>query len=566
MKAQELQELATYRKDSVYAGAHVIWQKANDYYEQRDNVPVPKALNAEAVHLNTARKIVDTGDHNYMKDNPVTEVRPSGRSVASEARARDTQLVFDACLKEMLMPVIKTAPKKLLLRGVGILGLWFNEDFYGVDKQGWTREDEDEFSDRALWDFPLKFTCYDPMNCYPSRAMQNSFQPRDMLVMYEITTAEGMALVENHPSWKWKPKPDEQTVTFIDYYTNKSRVVMIGEKKVYDGPNALGFVPFVIIPAGFGQSSYQGKVEEEWRPIFYGEMELLTSEQIEYSARRAILLKKAWGQTEVIGEPETVANQFPGGIPTSPDTPIVHTADVELKPIEAKGPDHTWAEGQAITASYIDAPNEMSGARTSGVYSARHAEDLLSHQRTRYKDALMNLQRGLEHYLRMCGQALKVLGNEVSVRALDEGKAVVRSVSPDRIDDRCEVKVKLVSETPEAQSLKRSQGLAEWQAGAIDRQTMHTQFMDMSIDESERVTDRRLLDDYMEQPFMKQLLTAMIAKEKGDLLTAQMALMQFQAERGGANNVTARTGSEMVPQSGVQPEGAMTAQETVVQQ
>jgi len=246
---------------------------------------------------------------------------------------------------------------------------------------------------------------------------------------------------------------------------------------------------------------------------------------------------------------------------------VVHTPDIVLQPMETrKGPEHTWSEGQAITAGYIDAPNEMSGARTSGVYSARHAEDLLSHQRTRYKDALMNLQRGLEHYLKMCGAALAVLGNDVSVRALDGDKSVVRSIASDRLDDRCEVKVKLVSETPEAQSLKRSQGLAEWQAGAIDRQTMHTQFMDMSIEESERVTDRRYLDDYMEQPFMKQLLTAQIAAAKGDLLTAQMALMQFQAERGGANNVTARTGSEMVPQSGVQPEGAMTPQETVVQQ
>lgn len=564
MKTEKLIELATHRKQDVYGGYQRKAVTANNYYEQRDKVPVPKALNAVAIHLNTARKIIDTGDQHYMKDNPVTEVRPAGRSQTDEDKARDTQVIYDACLKHMVMPVIKQAPKKLLLRGVGILGLWFNDEYYTTEEL--SADERDAIADRALWDFPLQFKCYDPLYCYPSRAMQNQFQPRDMLIMYEVTTAEAMALVENHPSWKWKPKNDETNVTFIDYYTNKTRTVLLGDKKLYDGENPLGFVPFVIFPAGFGQSS--PLVEEEWRPMFFAEEELMTYLQTAFSAEMAILLKKAWPQRVVKGLTKEQAKVlFPDGkMPTSPDDVITLPPGVDIVDLNDSGPQHQWMQSIGVIDGMIDVPRELSGNRSTGVYSAEHAESMMSHQRARYKDALMNLQRGLEFYLRMCGRALKVLGNDISVHAFDEGKAVVKNIKVDRLDERCEVKVKLVSEAPDAQMIKRSQGIAEVQAGVIDLQTHHTQFCDYSIEESERIQDRIILDEYMKQPFMQQLMTAIIAKEKGDNLTAQIALAQFEAERGGANNVTAKTGSEMVPRTGETAEGAPTPYESEVMQ
>jgi len=266
-------------------------------------------------------------------------------------------------------------------------------------------------------------------------------------------------------------------------------------------------------------------------------------------------LKKGWPQTDVEGDAEEVARQFPNGIPTSPDVPIVHTAEIKIKDKETNGPDKTWMEEIAVLQGMIDVPSELGGERSTGVYSARHAENLISHQRARYKDALMNLQRGLEFYLKMCCKALKKLGNEVSVYAVDEGKAVVRQVNPERLDERCKVKVKLISESPEAQMALRSQGMAEVQSGMIDMQTHHTQFCGY-IEESKRIRTAITIDDYMKQPFMKSIVTAIIAAEKGDMVTAQLALAQFKAEQGGANNVSAKTGTEMVPQSGELPEGA----------
>ena len=559
MKANELVELTEYRKTDVYGTARTMWEKANAYYEQTDVIPVPNALNAEGIHLNTARRIVDTGDHNYTKDNPVTEVRPSGRTKAAEDRARDTQTVLNACLKEMLMPVVKQAPKKLLLRGVAMLGLWFNDYYYAIDKGGLSKDELDELADRALWEFPLTFKSYDPLNCYPSRAMQNAFQPRDMIIHYDVTTAEAVALIEQHPAWKWKPKVDEKTVKFYDYYTNTRRIVVLGDKKVYDGENALGFVPFVIITGGFGQSSWKGDVAEEWRPIFYGEQELLSSEQIEYSARRAILLRNAWPQKEVIGDAEAIKAQFPEGIPTNPDEPVVHSQDVVMKEVEGKnGPDYGWAQGQAITSGYIGAPNELSGERTSGVYSGRHAENLITHQRVRYKDALMNFERGLEFYLRMCSKALKVLDNEVSVYAFDSNKAVVKSIQPDRLDDRCFIKVKLVSEAPDAQMAKRQEGISEWRSDAIDYRTMCTEFFDYDLDQAEIMYGRKLLEKIEQNPTVMLVRALAWALARQDKEMANAILMQFQTERGGANNISDQpmTGAERVPQMGERSEGA----------
>jgi hypothetical protein len=561
MNETELKALLKYRSEEVYAGAQSAWKKANDYYEQKDEIPVPKALEAVGVHMNTARKIVDTGDHNYMKDNPVTEIRPAGRSQKDEDKARNTQLVMDACLKEMVMPIVKNAPKKLLLRGVVMLGLWFNPDYYTTKEL--TKEEKEGIADRALFDFPLKFTCYDPMHCYPSRAMQNNFQPVDMLVAYDMLSQEAEAMATNN-HWDWKPDENQKEVKFYDYYTNEHRTIMLGEKIVYDDENALGFVPFIIIPAGFGQSS--PKIEEEWRPIYFAEEELMTYTQTCLSAQIGILLKKAWPQTEVIAEAEVAAAEFPNGIPTSPDVPLVHSQNVTVQDKVTKGPDNSWMQEIAVLQGLIDVPAELGGGQTSGVYSARHAEALMTHQRAKYKDALMNLQRGLEFYLKMCSKALKKLGNAVSVYAMDSGKAVVREVALDTIDERCEVKVKLISESPEAQMALRSQGIAEMQARTIDLQTHHTQFCGYSIEESQRIQDAIIMDDYMQQPFMKSLVTAIIAKEKGDVLTAQLAMAQFVAERGGANNVTAKTGTEMVPQSGELPEGASTPYEQKVAQ
>jgi hypothetical protein len=555
MKAQDVIAQAEYRKLHVFGNFISQCQKANDYYEQKDRIPIPAGLGVP-IHTNVARKLIDTGDQNYLKDNPLTEVRPAGRHNTDEDKARNTQIVLDACLNHMVMPVIKVAPKKMLLRGVGILGLWFNDYYWALEG-----EEKEEAEDRALWDFPLRFYCPDPMNCFPSRAMQNSFQPKDMIVHYEMDKMEAESLAESNG---WKFKTEEEKVKFYDYYTNDKRVVVLGEKKVYEGENALGFVPFVIIPAGFGQPSHEGKVEEEWRPLFYAEEDLLTYSQLTVSAITAITIANAWPQKEVIGEAEEASRQFPDGIPTDPREAVLHTPDVIVKEMDKKGADYSWMQQIGLLTNLIDVPNEMGGARSAGTYSARHAESLLSHQRTRYKDCMMNLQRGLEFYLRMCVKGLKVLGNGVSVYALDEGKSVVKNVKPNSLDERCDIKVKLVSESPEAQAEKRSQGLAEWQSGAIDRRTMHTQFMDYSIEESDRIKIRRLIDEYSEQPFMKQLLTAIVAKEKGDMLTAQMALSQFMAERGGANNVTPKTGSEMVPQAGERPEGTPTPYEVSV--
>jgi hypothetical protein len=565
MKAQDVIAQAEYRKTHVYGNFRSQCIKANDYYESKDVIPVPKGLGIP-IHTNLARKLVDTGDQNYLKDNPLTEVRPAGRHETDEKKAKDTQIVLDACLTHMVMPIIKVAPKKMLLRGVGILGLWFNDYYWALEG-----EEKEEAADRALWDFPLKFTCYDPLNCYPSRAMQNAFQPKDMIVHYEMDKMEAEALAESNG---WKFKTDDEKTKFYDYYTNDKRVVILGEKKVYEGENALGFVPFVVVPAGFGQPSYEGKVEEEWRPLFYAEQELITYSQLTVSAITAITTSNAWPQIEAVGEPEEIARQFPDGVATDPREVNAHTADIELKQMDKKGADYSWMQQVNLLMNLIDVPQELGGARTGGVYSARHAESMLSHQRTRYKDCMMNLQRGLEFYLRMCLKGLKALGNDVSVYAFDNGKAFVKDVKVDKLDERCDIKVKLVSESPESQAALRSQGLAEWQSKAIDMKTMHTKFMDYSIEDSERIQDGILLDEYMEQPLMKLLLTAKVAQAKGDVLTAQIALAEMQAmmaqpsggnlERGGANNVTAKSGPEMVPQQGERPEGTPTPYEAQV--
>jgi hypothetical protein len=78
MKAQDVIAQAEYRKTHVYGNFRSQCIKANDYYESKDKIPVPEGL-AIPIHTNLARKLVDTGDQNYLKDNPLTEVRPAGR-------------------------------------------------------------------------------------------------------------------------------------------------------------------------------------------------------------------------------------------------------------------------------------------------------------------------------------------------------------------------------------------------------------------------------------------------------------------------------------------------------
>ena len=400
-----------------------------------------------------------------------------------------------------------------------------------------------DFSDSALSRFPLKVFTPDFINCYPSLAMQTNFQPVDMIMAYPLTIQEAEYLA-SHNNWKWKANSkntNEGKVELISYTNNDDRCVLIDKEPVFKGgavkENIMGFCPFIIVPSGYGQESYEGNPETKYRSILYPHLQLIELGCMAISQIYAIVGHKAYPQKEVIGSMELVKQVFPNGIPTNPNEALVHPPEIEIKDSQGVSIQQELLQWYAIVNSIIGAPMAMMGQAQTGVYSGTHNRDMLAYEKSRYKRPFKNIEDGLAEFLGMGARAIEDLGNEISVRDMnDKSKSYgdIKTIKPSDIDGYYYCKVKLQADLPEATDIRKNMGATFLRQGTLSQQTVLTDYFDMSIEEAEREADQMSVEAFLHEPTVRQVVAVAIAQEWGmDELLNALKTLGLEGQRGG---------------------------------
>ena len=517
------------RKNKVYAALHTQMLRADKHFEQVFDVTLPKIDGMELKRTKAMREKVMAGVQVYMSRTPRSEVDPRKPTDKGTKQAGSLETLYNYILWQH-RPLFRNLYQKLLLRGMAVGKLWFDDRYYGVDKRKFKKEDHDELAWSALSRFPIRLYSCDALNCLPSRAMQTFYQPVDMIEDYTMSMGEALYLVKQN-GWKWKPKDsDAEDVRFTCYYDNEYRCVMLDDDRVWDGENVLGFVPYVVIPSGLGKEHHEGKPEYLYRDIIYQDMEMNELQALITSYLHYGFRKNALPQTYFQAEDTDTARAALQGFSEAPDKAPVLPKDIERKVQEVTPINPGIFTFLSLVQSQSGVPATLLGLPSQNTYSEVHYSTQAAYARAQYEIALDNLEMGVAELLGMSARVLEFLDNPISIRNVNPGETSknIETIRPSDIDGYYECKVKFIGDTPESRQTREQQGLIIHRQQMMPYIDIMTNYFDVPRAEAERMEEDLILEK-IDQLAPVMLSRAMeVAEARGEdrtllLLAAEMA-------------------------------------------
>lgn len=521
------------RKDKVYANLHEQMLRADSHFEQTFDVVLPKIDGMELKRTSAMYKKVMAGVQIYMSRIPRSEVDP--RKDTKTAIDQATKLeTFNNYVLWQHRPLFRDLYQKQLLRGMAVAKLWFDDRYFGVDKRKFKKEDHDELAWSALSRFPIKLYQCDALNCLPSRAMQTFYQPVDMIEDYEMSMEEALHLVKAN-DWKWKPEKDNaEDARFTAYYDNEQRVVMLDDKTVFEGENILGFVPYVVIPSGLGQESYEGKPEYKYRDIIYQDLEMNELQAMITSYLHYGFRKNALPQTEIIADDSETAKAQLEGYTENPGVAFTHDRTIERKKETTDPINPGIFTFLSLVQSQSGVPNTLLGLPSQNTYSEVHYSTQAAYARAQYEIALDNLEMGVAELLGMCSRTIEWLDNPVSIRNVNPGQTSrnIETIRPSDIDGYYECRVKFIGDTPEGRQTREQQALMMHRQKFLPHKYLLTHYCDIPTGEADTLLDALALEDIEQMPAVVLSRAMEVAHARGEDYML-LALAQEYAKQTG---------------------------------
>ena len=491
---EEIKDKLILRKD-YYQQLHDDQMEMDTFYELDYDAGVPSTYPQRMPP--TPRKWVDVGVIHFTLDNPKSRVPLRGDSETARKQTELLETFYNFWLQKDIL-TIKKAAKKLLKRGELFLRVNMDDTFYGSsDKE-------------RLFHFPLSLSLPDPINCFAS-PVHDGLVPADIIEKFEITVAEAVAMCERN-GWNWKPTGESKKVSWVTYYDDKYRCFLLDDVAVLPQgvqPNILGFCPYVHIDAGFGDESYDGRPECQYRSLLWPLKDMFIMEVRNLSQSDAILGRYAWPHRKIkgdsaVGIQQAVRQLYPDGkFPTDPEKFIYEIlGQMETEIEKGEEPPAALFQQQMMMREYSTPPSVLSGYRPAGVYAAQHQEDLMLTAKSTYKDAFKNLEDALAVTMGMGARIYEqVYKSEIQLKnfASEKGKSYP-VIKPDDIKGHYDCEVQLLAEPPEANEMRKGLGKAYWQGGAISQETMLQEYFDMSTKEAQDEMARILVETVMKQP------------------------------------------------------------------
>lgn len=557
LTAEQIKALRTDRI-TYYNELHKQQKIDDNYYELVFKAGVPKDMGYEQRTPSSARDWVDLGVRLYTLDNPKAKVPPRGNSDTARQKDIVLEALYDFWLREIILK-IKEAAKKLLLRGEVILKVWPDDIYMGIDMTAMSDDEREGIKQKKLNHFPLNVEIVDPINVYASPA-HNGLVPVDVIEEYMMTIAEAKDLCKRN-SWEWNSKWDlnkksTNRVKWTSYFSGNQRCFMLEDKTLLVPemqPNILKFCPYVHVPAGFGNSSYEGKPEYLYRSILYAKRDMLTMESRVLSQVDAINARYAWQKLMITGEEEAVRQIYPDRkMKLSPNEILRQTEQVKVEILKGDSPPPGLFEQLAIVAMQAQPPPVLAGTRPRGVPSAQGIEDLISTGKPVYKDPIKNLEDALAVLMGMGARIIEeVYKDDV---AIGDDKVI----KPEDIAGHYDCQVKLLAEPPEATDIRKALGTNLQKAGVISHAYNLMNYHDMSKEETERVMAEILAEMALRQP---ALLDAAARDAMIRLGMKQQLEMIEEEEKRAAGNLPPRREPGTVPSGGasVRKRGRLTS-------
>lgn len=553
------------RREGYFGRHHELQKQLDQYYELTYDAGIPTKLGYPQRTPRTARDWIDVGVNNYTLDNPKATVPL--RANNDTARAKDGRLeTFYKSFMALHIQNYKLTAKKLLLRGEAFARLWVDDYYYGRDWEQMSNEEKDKLHAEMFSRFPIKVYVPDPINVLPSPGHidANGFLPEDVIEDYYMTKAEVVSLCKRN-GWKVpavvEAKENTELVRWTAYYSADQRVFLADDEKVLSGPNILGFVPYVHVPSGYGNTSYEGKPEYQYRSILYGVKDMINLQTRALSQIDAILSRWAYPRPKIKGEIEKI-RQLYSNFNMDPNTPVLEDSEVSIEFLQGEAPPPELFSHLGIVSAMAEPPKSLQGQRQKGVYSGEHQEALISYAKPLYKDPMKNLEQGLALVNGMAARIVeKVLGYPIVIRDVDNpGKVSGRkTISPDDVDGYYYNEVEMLSELPEQTDMRKMLGANLHRSGIISHQTCLSEYHDMGREEAAEEIARVIAEKALENPTIQQAV-AMDAVDKLGLERAKELIQQqgVELQRGGSRRMPENmpTGAESVPQTGRTMPGA----------
>ena len=522
----------------------------NNFYELKFDAAIPKGLGYEQRIPPTARDWVDQGIMHFTLDNPKAFVPPLRDSDAARKQAAKLGAFYNFWLRQIIRQIKENA-KKLLIRGECFWKLWIDDRYYGIEPSKMTEEEQEEHERTKALHFPLLVETPDPLNVFPS-PIEHDFMPADVIEYYGKTAAEVHDLCKRN-NWKWESgKTGSQVVQWTVYYSNEYRCLLADDKPLLTPaiqPNWLGVCPYIHVPSGYGQTSYEGKPEYMYRSIIYRVRDMIKTEARAFSQTDAINARYAWPWPKISGDADLI-KEFYGpsteGITLSPDHPIIEPQvgdrKVTFDIIQGQQPPPGLFEYTARISALAQPPPVMQGYNPVGVHSGVQAEGLIGTAKPRYKDSLKYHELGLAKLLGLGAQMLEtIFKDDITVRTFTEGKQSYETIKPSDIKGHYYCEVELLAEPPEALDVRKSLG-ANLQDKVISHRTNLIKYQNMTPDEADDEQTQMLAEQVIKQPNLQQVMGIDAMKRLG----MEETLQTISQESENLAHPTTELGTESV--------------------
>ena len=554
---EKIIELKENRK-KFYQSKVDLQKEWDDIYEGTYDAGIPTGLSYAQKTPSTGRDWVEIGLRYFTLDNPKVIVPPVNETQKALEQAIMQEAFYNFWAKLCILQV-KLAAKKLLLRGEAFLKLGFDDTTWG--KTADTEDEKLELAAQQLIHFPLVMQVPDPINvmCSP---VHRGLVPLDVIEHYPRTVSEVEELCEQN-KWRWKNsrgKKSSDLVNWTAYYDDKVRCFMVENEPILSPavqPNIMKRCPYVHIPSGFGNTSFEGKPEYLYRPVFYGKIDAINLQTRVLSQLDAIMTRFAWPHW-LIEESEEGALEREFGsqatgmksltLDTNPEHVLTSYKGLKITLLQGAQPPPALFEYAGTVSALAQVPAVLSGERPAGIYSGYGVESLMAGAKPIYKDALKNMEEGLSVFF---GEGMRfadeVIKEKIPIRGTSSKEE--KFLDPSKIKGYYFNEVHLLAEPPEAVDVRKTLGTNLYKSGIISLKTCLTQYLDMTNEEA----DGEIAQLYAEtaiknNPNVMQLLGIDAAQRLGMERVAELESQGIPTIESNPPAPPVNLGAEGVPQ------------------
>ena len=521
-----------------YHTFHANCAEAEDYYYNRNTVPVPEGF--AAVRPATAHSLVNVAtDHVDVSNISIEVLPPSPRGKARSERIKKFLQGYWLSIKN---PVLRTAARHAFAFGISFIKDMYDSDVWPDSPPGFDDFDGDEeaykealadFQDRRCIRWPFRL-----MNVSPRNMIWDDSRTR-MKWAIEFYQREVRDIKHRYPEWITNMS-NNQVTDWIEYWDEEWYGYIAGGQWVM-GPHrhGYGYLPYTPVYPANSLSWADGLPHERYQGLITPVKSLLNEQARTLSAQAAILQAYAWPTLNFSGNNAQAIDatradyELFGGFNKMLPGVTVATSPMATAPQELY--QHlNVLENEIEMATF---PNVIRGVRPRGVSTGFGISVLSGMGRLVFQGVADGLARAMEQ---VNSHALMLIENKirgkVTVHARSEIHNFDQVIGPDDIKGFHENVVSLKAEAPEERERETLLAIRGYQADIFSK-----------YEAQRRAGVINPLEEQMQQTAEKIANSPEFLQAQIQLAAERMGLLQQLAEATSPTGSSADLGNQFVP-------------------